>query len=70
MRNPARIYRIVNLFARLWQMQPDSRFFQLIEWVNEMAKESFKKDDLFFVEDDDLKIFLDNLIKQQENKKQ
>ena len=48
MRNPNRIYEILNLLQRGWEKVPDWRFGQLIENL----KRYINIDDLFYIEDD------------------
>ena len=50
MRNPNRIYEILNLLQRGWEKVPDWRFGQLIENL----KRYINIDDLFYIEDDEL----------------
>lgn len=50
MRNPNRIYEILNLLQRGWEKIPDLRFGQLIENL----KRYIDVDDLFYIEDDEL----------------
>ena len=50
MRNPNRIYEILNLLQRGWEKVPDLRFGQLIENL----KRYINIDDLFYIEDDEL----------------
>ena len=48
MRNPNRIYEILNLLRRGWEKVPDWRLGQLIENL----KRYIGIDDLFYIEDD------------------
>lgn len=50
MRNPNRIYEILNLLQRGWEKVPDLRFGQLIENL----KRYINIDDLFYIEDDEM----------------
>ena len=50
MRNPNRIYEILNLLQRGWEKVPDLRFGQLIENL----KRYIDVDDLFYIEDDEM----------------
>ena len=50
MRNPNRIYEILNLLRRGWEKVPDWRLGQLIENL----KRYINIDDLFYIEDDEL----------------
>ena len=50
MRNPNRIYEILNLLRRGWEKVPDWRLRQLIENL----KRYINIDDLFYIEDDEL----------------
>ena len=50
MRNPNRIYEILNLLQRGWEKMPDLRFGQLIENL----KRYIDVDDLFYIEDGEL----------------
>ena len=50
MRNPNRIYEILNLLQRGWEKMPDLRFGQL----SENLKRYIDVDDLFYIEDDEL----------------
>ena len=51
MRDPNRIYEIVALIQAGWQKVPDWRFGQVIENL----KRYIGVDDLFYIEDDELK---------------
>ena len=50
MRNPNRIYEILNLLRRGWEKVPDWRLGQLIENL----KRYISVNDLFYIEDDEL----------------
>lgn len=50
MRNPNRIYEVLNLLQRGWEKVPDLRFGQLIENL----KRYINIDDLFYIEDDEM----------------
>ena len=56
MRNPNRIYKILRLLEVTWHKVPDMRFGQLIENCKTYAG----KDDLFYVEDDEMMQIISN----------
>jgi len=55
MRDPARIKRISDKLAAVWERFPDMRYAQLLQWV-------VGRIDCFYVEDEDLEILLDDLL--------
>lgn len=59
MRNPKRIDRIINKLSIVWQNQSDLRLNQLIESI---IKYNQYKGDIFYLEDDDFEIMLNNLL--------
>lgn len=59
MRDPKRINRIINKLSIVWQNQPDLRLNQLIESI---IKYNQYKGDIFYLEDDDFEIMLNNLL--------
>ena len=63
MRNPNRIYEILNLLQRGWEKVPDLRFGQLIENL----KRYINTDDLFYIEDDELVEKIINFFDLEEN---
>lgn len=63
MRNPNRIYEILNLLQRGWEKIPDLRFGQLIENL----KRYIGVDDLFYIEDDELVEKIINFFDLEEN---
>lgn len=63
MRNPNRIYEILNLLQRGWEKMPDLRFGQLIENL----KRYINVDDLFYIEDDELVEKIINFFDLEEN---
>ena len=63
MRNPNRIYEILNLLQRGWEKMPDLRFGQLIENL----KRYINIDDLFYIEDDELVEKIINFFDLEEN---
>ncbi len=63
MRNPNRIYEILNLLQRGWEKVPDLRFGQLIENL----KRYIGVDDLFYIEDDELVEKIINFFDLEEN---
>ncbi len=70
MRNPARMPKIMGLFAILWGQYPDMRFTQLCQYVESKRAERLgveRRPDLFFLEDDEfleqLQILLDREVK-------
>lgn len=63
MRNPNRIYEILNLLQRGWEKVPDLRFGQLIENL----KRYINIDDLFYIEDDELVEKIINFFDLEEN---
>ena len=69
MRDPARIQKVMRHLTMLWETFPDMRFFQLMFWFENRAKEQFDLDDVFYLEDDQIqlvidKIYADNLFGQ------
>ena len=63
MRNPNRIYEILNLLRRGWEKVPDWRLGQLIENL----KRYINIDDLFYIEDDELVEKIINFFDLEEN---
>lgn len=63
MRNPNRIYEILNLLQRGWEKVPDWRLGQLIENL----KRYINIDDLFYIEDDELVEKIINFFDLEEN---
>ena len=63
MRNPNRIYEILNLLQRGWEKVPDLRFGQLIENL----KRYINIDDLFYIEDDEMVEKIINFFDLEEN---
>lgn len=59
MRDPKRIDRIINKLSIVWQNQSDLRLNQLIESIIEYNQ---YKGDIFYLEDDDFEIMLNNLL--------
>lgn len=59
MRDPKRIDRIINKLFIVWQNQSDLRLNQLIESI---IKYNQYKGDIFYLEDDDFEIMLNNLL--------
>ncbi len=59
MRDPKRIDRIINKLSIVWQNQSDLRLNQLIESI---IKYNQYKGDIFYLEDDDFEIMLNNLL--------
>ena len=52
-RDLKRIKKILHTLEIIWKSSPDLRFFQLMSFIESVAKNKFKKDDLFYVEDDE-----------------
>lgn len=48
MRDPKRIHNIMVMVETLWKMNPDMRFFQLVEWISNVTDAN----NSFYVEDD------------------
>lgn len=59
MRNPARIYPLLNKIGDYWIRNPDLRFGQIIENL----KRANKIDDLFYIEDDVFKKLIEQYTK-------
>lgn len=59
MRNPARIYPLLNKIGDLWIKHPDLRFGQLIENIKRLDKTTRISNDLFFIEDDEFEKLID-----------
>lgn len=57
MRDPDRIERILSLLEKVWKCEPDQRLCQLLSNV------FYPKQDLFYVEDDDLEERLEARLK-------
>ncbi len=57
MRDPDRIERILNLLKKVWKNEPDQRLCQLL------SNACYPKQDLFYVEDDDLEKRLEERLK-------
>jgi uncharacterized protein YihD (DUF1040 family) len=58
MRDIKRIPKVLSVIESFWGLYPDMRFFQFIEYIESMVKEELKKEDLFYLEDDQLIEFL------------
>lgn len=58
-RDPKRIDKILKTLGLIWREEPDIRFFQLIYNLELNLKNELDKDDLFYLEDDKVKEFLD-----------
>lgn len=56
MRNPNRIYDIMEALTQGWTRVPDWRFGQLIENL----KRYIGKDDLFYIEDDEMLKYIES----------
>lgn len=69
MRDKRRINRIMFKVNRLWRMQPDWRFGQLVDnvWVEDEGGVSSREVDLLFeLEDDRFEAGLDNLLQKMD----
>ena len=60
MRDPKRIKRIMEKVTKIWASESDNdlRFFQFVEYLEQMTKLKFGLDDLFYLEDDEFETFL------------
>lgn len=65
MRDPSRIPEFLAAVQRCWEKVPDWRFGQLIENL----KRFMNKQDLFYIEDDDLTTYLLDFFNISENNK-
>ena len=65
MRDPNRIPEFLAIVQRCWEKVPDWRFGQLIENL----KRFMNKQDLFYIEDDDLATYLLDFFNISENNK-
>lgn len=63
MRDPKRIYPIINLLIKIWVKHPDFRFSQLLELVRYKVSESTGMKDWFYVEDDVILKVLKDILK-------
>ncbi len=61
MRNPERIPNVLLKVQTLWELNPDMRLIQLLEWVGSQGIT-----DTFYLEDDKLEVLLDRLIDEHE----
>lgn len=59
MRDPKRIDVITNTLNELWHKYPDMRFWQLLSNINWDYR-----GDMYYVEDDSIKVSLDKAIKE------
>lgn len=57
MRDPDRIERILSLLEKVWKCEPDQRLCQLL------SNALYPKNDIFYVEDDDLEAQLKEQLK-------
>jgi hypothetical protein len=63
MRNPDRIDRIIKKIKIAWELNADSRFFQLIMNVEIIGRDNQEKNiPSFYLEDDDFEQRLDDFI--------
>ena len=68
MRNPDRIDRILKKIKLAWELDADSRFFQLIMNVEIMCRDNQEKNiPSFYLEDDDFEQRLDDFIDKYRN---
>ena len=58
MRDPARIKRICDKFAEVWEKHPDLRFDQLRQWAA-------GRGDSFYLDDDDFEAMLDDFLEME-----
>ena len=66
MRDPKRIPQILQKLEVIWKKYPDMRLGQLVE--NAKLQSPSPNIDTFYLEDDDLKVGLDFLLHQNEDK--
>lgn len=64
MRDPKRIKRIVEKYAKVWETVSDWRFGQLLSNMHGLGRQ-----DVFHTEDDDLEVGLDKWIMEMEIEK-
>lgn len=64
MRNPSRIYPLLNKLGDIWCLNPDLRFGQLVEVI----KAKNKKTNLFNIEDEEFEKLLDSFRKDMYKK--
>lgn len=62
MREVGRIDRICDLFNKVWKLNPDLRFFQLINIIQSEAK-----NDLFYLEDTEFERQLKDFVTKHNN---
>lgn len=63
MRNPSRIYPLLNKIGAIWIKHPDMRLGQLIENIRRMDKINIYEDNLFYIEDEKFEKLIDKLAK-------
>ncbi len=68
MRNIHRIERILNKLDVIWLQYPDYRFFQLLSFIKGELLEVEDTADMFYLEDDELELVLDDYITLKLNK--
>ena len=66
MRDPKRIARLLELYARVWEQCPDLRFYQLSKYI---AKRAGYPEDPFYCEDDKIIDTLTTILSESQNSK-
>lgn len=62
MRDPQRMFPMAQQIMTLWNFYPDMRFFQLMHYIESSVKEMSGKNNLFYMEDDEIKKYLEKMI--------
>ena len=66
MRDPARIRKVLEMINAYWSVNPDLRFFQMIE---SLKSQIHIVNDPFYLEDDDLMLQIEDMFEEHENQK-
>jgi hypothetical protein len=66
MREEKRIEPFLSKLAEMWKKIPDLRFAQVFTVIQIQAKEKFKVDDIYYLEENELENIIDDIIKNGE----
>jgi uncharacterized protein YihD (DUF1040 family) len=66
MREEKRIDSFLKKLKELWKRSPDLRFTQIYTIIQIQAKEKFKTDDMYYLEEDQLEEIIEDIIKNGE----
>jgi uncharacterized protein YihD (DUF1040 family) len=66
MRKKERIDSFLKKLEKLWKKTPDLRFTQIYTVIQIQAKEKFKIDDMYYLEEEQLEEIIEDIIKNGE----